>query len=306
MSLAATTWALHDAPTTSAQELVILWAMADVAHSDGTASFQKQATLAKFGRCDERTVRRHLKTLEERGLIRRGDQRLVAHLPGDKRPVVWDLNLSMRRGDDESEPVDNSRKRADKLSPRARTSAGRQPERPDTDVPSRGDTGDRSRGDTRVRQNRPVEPSNEPREGGYVPGEPHQAATPAVDNSPDELPPMHCPRHPGGTTEACGACGERRRIRKDHQARQAHARAAEHRAEVVARNATAAQQVTACNRCDRHGFVAPGVACVHDPAVLETARRGSAAVRAVLAQVQTRLADRKAATPSLPPLGAAA
>ncbi|MGW5514653.1 helix-turn-helix domain-containing protein [Nocardia africana] len=294
MSIAATTWALHDAPTTSAQELVILWALADAAHHDGTAAFPKQSTLAKFGRCDERTVRRHLKAMEARGLIRRGDQRLVAHLPRDKRPVVWDLNMSMRR-DDESEPVDNSPKRPDNLSPRDRTPAAGQPERPDTGVPSRGDHGVRSRGDTGVLQNRPVEPSVEPEKGSCVTGVPHQAPAPAVDNpapvaaDPDEPPAPWCPDHPGNPGDVkCGRCKDHRLEREAWNDRAARARAAERRAELAARNEAAAAAITACGMCDRNGFVSPGVQCVHDAAAIEIAREGSAKVRAVLAATPRR------------------
>ena len=43
------------------------------------------------------TVRRKLKYLEQRGLIRRGDQRMVAHFDPYHRPVVWDLCLERRR-----------------------------------------------------------------------------------------------------------------------------------------------------------------------------------------------------------------
>lgn len=160
MSIAASTWALHHAPTKSAQELVILWALSDHAHADGTSSFPKQATLATLGRCDERTIRRHLKALEERGLIRRGDQRLVSHLPHDRRPVVWDLNLSMVRADQADEVAEAPKKRGDNMSPREGTKA---PETANggTICPPRGDTGDRSGGDTGVLQNRPYEPSDE-------------------------------------------------------------------------------------------------------------------------------------------------
>ncbi|WP_280330533.1 hypothetical protein [Nocardia wallacei] len=119
-----------------------------------------------------------------------------------------------------------------------------------------------------------------------------------MDSPHDELPPQHCHDHPGGTDEPCGPCGAHRRRRKAAEDELARARAAEHRAAVVARVDAAAQQRDACPRCDRDGFVAPGVKCVHDPAIIEAARRGSAAVRAVLADVQARIADRKASQPS--------
>jgi hypothetical protein len=39
----------------------------------------------------ERAVREHLAELEHRGVIARGDQRLVDFLPVNRRPVVWDI-----------------------------------------------------------------------------------------------------------------------------------------------------------------------------------------------------------------------
>ncbi len=93
-------WALTEAPVESAQEHIILIALADRAHSDGTAAWPSQAEIAQRARCSTRTVRRYLKALEERGVIRRGDQSLVAHLSADSRPIVWDLNLA-------AAPVDN-------------------------------------------------------------------------------------------------------------------------------------------------------------------------------------------------------
>lgn len=160
----------------------------------------------------------------------------------------------------------------------------------DTSVAGGGDTADAV---TRPTGTRP----RGTREGGCVSGVRHQATAP-VENPPDEFPSPYCPAHPGGSDVACGACGARRRQRKALEEGKARARAAEHREEVIARVDAAAQQRAACSRCDRDGFVAPGVKCVHDPAVIEAARRGSAAVRAVLADVQARVADRKAAQPS--------
>ncbi|RJO71427.1 helix-turn-helix domain-containing protein [Nocardia panacis] len=311
MSIATTTWALHDAPTKSAQELVILWGLADAAHSDGTSAFPKQATLAKFGRCDERTVRRHLRALEERGLIRRGDQRLVAHLPKDRRPIVWDLDMSMRR-DDDPERVDNCPKRPDNLSPRDRTSAAGQPERADTVVPPRGATGDRSPGDTAAPS---IEPSFRTvhRTGDCLSGVRHHAPAPAVDNpspvsnsrddDPAGPPQPWCANHPGGTETPCGPCGDQRRARKAWETEQAAAQAAATRAEVIARNRDEADQIAACESCDVDGYVGPGLKCLHDPCAIETARRGADKVRAALA-ARPRRHTTPAAIPTREPVSA--
>lgn len=40
-----------------------------------------------------RTVARYLSKLESDGLIKRGDQELVAHRPPNRRPIVYDLNV---------------------------------------------------------------------------------------------------------------------------------------------------------------------------------------------------------------------
>lgn len=99
MSLRAMLWALEDAPVNDTSALVILWALADRASDDGRSAYPSVEWIADRARCSTRTVHRHLRTLEQDGLISRGDQQIVAHFRADHRPVVWDLNLSARRGD---------------------------------------------------------------------------------------------------------------------------------------------------------------------------------------------------------------
>lgn len=91
MSIEAVSWALNTADVKDATEVLILIGIANHAAKDGTGSRAGQATLAHYGRCSVRTVRRKLAALEERGVICRGDQRAAAHIPGNVRPVVWDL-----------------------------------------------------------------------------------------------------------------------------------------------------------------------------------------------------------------------
>lgn len=96
MSLRAMLWALEHAPVTNPARLVVLLALADCAKDDGTAAWPTQERLAERSRCSTRSVRRYLKDLEEiDGVIRRGDQELVAHLRRDQRPVVWDLAMDV-------------------------------------------------------------------------------------------------------------------------------------------------------------------------------------------------------------------
>lgn len=97
MSLKAMIWVMEDAPVDNPAELVVLYALADRASDSGEAAFPSQSWIAERARCSERTVRRRLQDLEEKGLIRRGDHRLVEHYRADRRPVVWDLNMSLTR-----------------------------------------------------------------------------------------------------------------------------------------------------------------------------------------------------------------
>lgn len=91
MSIEAMVWALNDAPVADMSQLVVLLGLANHADRDGRYSWPAQKTLAGYGRCSIRTVRRKLADLEAAGIIRRGDQAAVAHFPADSRPVVWDL-----------------------------------------------------------------------------------------------------------------------------------------------------------------------------------------------------------------------
>lgn len=128
MSLNVITWALERAPVTEPTQILLLIALADRARNDGTCAWPSQKWLANRARCSDRTVRRHLAALEEAGLIRRGDQRVVSHFRADLRPVVWDLILAMER--EEGDPTDTD-VRADNLSGR-------------TPVTKRPDTGDQN------------------------------------------------------------------------------------------------------------------------------------------------------------------
>ena len=92
MSLKAIIWVMEDAPVENHGELAVLYALADRANDDGTAAYPSQEWISYRARCTDRTVRNHLKNLEGREVIRRGDQSLVSHFPVNRRPIVWDLN----------------------------------------------------------------------------------------------------------------------------------------------------------------------------------------------------------------------
>lgn len=93
MSIEATAWALNVETVPDSTARVILLGLANHAGRDGSAAWPSVATLAAYAVCSTRTVQRKLRDLETRGLLRRGDQRLVNHLPADRRPTVYDLPI---------------------------------------------------------------------------------------------------------------------------------------------------------------------------------------------------------------------
>ena len=99
MSVAAISWVLSSAPVDDPCSMMVLVALADRADSDGSASYPSVETIAQRSRSSVRTVHRRLAELERAGVIRRGDQGLVAHFRADHRPVVWDIVMGAERGD---------------------------------------------------------------------------------------------------------------------------------------------------------------------------------------------------------------
>lgn len=90
-------WVLEDAPDLPPHCFGVLMALASKAREDGTAAYPGQEWLAERARKSDRAVRNDLASLEKLGLIRRGDQSVVSHLPADERPVVWDLAVERVR-----------------------------------------------------------------------------------------------------------------------------------------------------------------------------------------------------------------
>ncbi|MDR0626191.1 MAG: hypothetical protein LBG11_02850, partial [Bifidobacteriaceae bacterium] len=98
MSLAAMMWAIYRAPTESASEAQVLVAMADRADENGRRVAVSVAFVAKATRQSARTVHRRLRELRGRGLIRVAqDQSAVASLPEGRRPVVYELVMTLDR-----------------------------------------------------------------------------------------------------------------------------------------------------------------------------------------------------------------
>lgn len=94
MSLKVITWVLYEAPVTQQSHLLVLLALADRAHDDGTAAYPSREWIGERARCSVRSVASHLRALEDAGLIRKGDQDLVSHFRADRRPVVYDVVMT--------------------------------------------------------------------------------------------------------------------------------------------------------------------------------------------------------------------
>ncbi len=95
MSLRATTWALYDTPKDiDATEFRILMIIADNTDDQGQGFYYSIKNLAQLTGVSDRTVQTKLKNLRARNLIIDGDQSIVEYLPANKRPHVYDLNMT--------------------------------------------------------------------------------------------------------------------------------------------------------------------------------------------------------------------
>lgn len=100
-------WAVEDAhgidPQTGEhvdvppQCLAVLQGLANHAGRDGRNAYPSIDLLAHYSRKGERAVQKDLRTLEDLGVIRRGDQRAAYDIPERYRPAVWDLAMERKR-----------------------------------------------------------------------------------------------------------------------------------------------------------------------------------------------------------------
>lgn len=97
VSVRAVAWVLDEAPDLPANLLPVLMSLARHADAGGRGTWLSKHRLGWSARKTDQQVKRDLKQLRELGLIRLGDQGLVAHLPADKRPTVYDLAMERRR-----------------------------------------------------------------------------------------------------------------------------------------------------------------------------------------------------------------
>jgi hypothetical protein len=93
MSREAIDWVYSEAPDVPAPCVSLLAAMAHHADRLGRGSRLSVPTLVRYTRKSKRQVQYDLETLTDLKLIRPGDQSLVAHLPHNRRPVVYDLAM---------------------------------------------------------------------------------------------------------------------------------------------------------------------------------------------------------------------
>jgi len=114
MSIEAITWALNTAPIPTGRNAstlaFVLVGLANHADPDGHNAFPAVATLVRYTRLSERSVRNILRELTTLGLIRPSDPDIVAAYisRADRRPNGYDLDLSLSNVDNSARPVDNS------------------------------------------------------------------------------------------------------------------------------------------------------------------------------------------------------
>lgn len=140
-------------------------------------------------------------------------------------------------------------------------------------------------------QNGTSSPPDREQEGSQLP-HPHPVPTgvtsgegrPEPARGRENPPPPRCPEHVNhdGDPGPCRACGEARRAREAWDA-DADRRAAEQRSAEARQRAEDRRRVAAnCGMCDGEGYIGTQL-CHHDSTAAEVAARGSAAVRAAMA-----------------------
>jgi len=98
VSWQATDWAdslPHDAVKHLAYRVLVKYA--NVAAQDGSRAWRNSWEVARELGVAQRSVIRATRELQAADLIRLGDQRAVAHIQGNRRPVVYDLNFGWHR-----------------------------------------------------------------------------------------------------------------------------------------------------------------------------------------------------------------
>lgn len=185
-------WAFKVAPVKDGIEKLVLQCLADAADEDGCNAYIAQATIAERAMIDGRTVRRRLAELEERNIIRRGDQRAVAHLPADKRPVVWDVMIPYVAFGDGIDSVNSFRKGKGRppITPQNRPPLAPSPDsktRKDKGQPKKKEREDSETGGTSSPAGQEVPPVTDASAGGLEDRS-------REDLKSDNLPPAYLPQ----------------------------------------------------------------------------------------------------------------
>ncbi|WP_367908863.1 helix-turn-helix domain-containing protein [Bifidobacterium breve] len=111
MSNIALSWAFKCHVGNASAKAVLVY-LADRADDDGTAAYPKIATIVNVTELSERTVRAALKTLQERGFIRRGDQRYARLGKGGRnRLPQYCQSCGTSRSNPTRRPSNGSRRR---------------------------------------------------------------------------------------------------------------------------------------------------------------------------------------------------
>lgn len=106
MSLEAFIWASQlPADVCGPKAFRVLLLLANHAHSDGRNVWRSNSEMASQLHCSVRTIERSISELRMLGIIHQGDQKLVGHLRGDRRPKVYDLNLMYGKAFDDPTPL---------------------------------------------------------------------------------------------------------------------------------------------------------------------------------------------------------
>lgn len=96
MSIPAVGWVTKEVRGITPTERAVLYMLADIASErDGKQqAWPSAATISESIGISHRTVQRALASLEEKGFLVRGDQRLAGKIRSDRRPIVWCLKTT--------------------------------------------------------------------------------------------------------------------------------------------------------------------------------------------------------------------
>jgi hypothetical protein len=109
VSVEAISWALNTDVVDNPTSKLVLIALANHARPDGRAAFPSITTMQRYTCLSDRAIQKHLRELEERGVIRRCNPEIVAAYIErvDRRPIGYDLvingvNVVRERGEPDS------------------------------------------------------------------------------------------------------------------------------------------------------------------------------------------------------------